>query len=63
MKKPKITTPKLEKNPASHTGKPMGFKPNEEERTAILAKAKRLAGGNLSAFLREAALKYEPEGK
>ncbi len=37
----------------------MGFKVNAQERAAIEAKAKKLAGGNVSAYLRHAALNYE----
>lgn len=60
MKKPRITTPKLD-NPNARK-KPMVFKVNEEEEELILSRASKLAGGNLSAYLRHAALNYT-EGK
>lgn len=62
MKKPRITTERV-KNPNARTGAALQFKVNDEERTKIEAKAGKWAGGNLSAFCREAALKWEPEDK
>ena len=62
MKKPRITTPKLG-NPNARNGAPLGFKVNENERRVIEAKAGRYAGGNMSAYLRHAALNYEPGEK
>jgi hypothetical protein len=62
VRKPKITTPKIE-NPNARTGAPMGFKVNDAERAVIEEKARKLAGGNVSAYLRHAALYYRTDGK
>jgi hypothetical protein len=41
----------------------MGFKVNDAERAVIEEKARKLAGGNVSAYLRHAALYYRTDGK
>lgn len=57
MKNAKIITPKIE-NPNARR-KPMVFKVNQEEEARIQARADELSDGNLSAYLRHAALHYE----
>lgn len=65
MRKPKITTKRVSPlpNPEARSGMPLSFKVSAKERAVIQARADKYAGGNLSAYLRQAALEYDPEEK
>lgn len=48
------------KEVASRKRKLMSFAANDEEKAAIQAKADKYAGGNLSLWLRKAAVSFTP---
>lgn len=60
MKKKKVLTKKKRKVYVSAL-KPIHIKLNDADRKAIVSRAKRWAKGQVSAFMRHAALAYTPK--
>lgn len=51
------------KKPSKEVPKLMNFKANTEDRKVIAARAKKYAKGNVSLWLRHAAMNYTPKRK